>query len=59
MVRGELAATGLRGVFMEADPLDKIVCVRTILPERMHSNKSPLTVATGERYGTRTMRSEP
>ena len=52
MVRGELVATDLRGVFMEATPLDKIVCVRTILPERMHSIKSRLTVAAGERCGS-------
>jgi len=32
-------------------PLDKIVCVRTILSERMRSSKSSLTIATGGRRG--------
>jgi len=44
-VRGVAATCSWKG------PLDKIVCVRTILSERRRSNKSSLTIATGERRG--------
>ena len=52
---GCYGAVAVRGVAATSSwkwPLDKIVCVRTILPERMRSSKSSLTIATGGRRGT-------